>query len=44
MNFAVGEAGGRVLVVSQFTLVADTKGGNRPSFTGAAPPELGRVL
>ncbi|MGN6529685.1 MAG: D-aminoacyl-tRNA deacylase [Burkholderiaceae bacterium] len=33
-----------LLIVSQFTLAADTRGGNRPSFTGAAPPELGRRL
>ena len=36
--------GAGLLVVSQFTLAADTSGGNRPSFTGAAPPELGRRL
>jgi D-tyrosyl-tRNA(Tyr) deacylase len=38
----VADAG--LLIVSQFTLAADTRGGNRPSFTGAAPPELGRRL
>jgi D-tyrosyl-tRNA(Tyr) deacylase len=32
------------LIVSQFTLAADTSGGNRPSFTGAAGPEQGRAL
>jgi len=38
-----GSVGG-LLVVSQFTLAADTAAGNRPSFTRAAPPELGRAL
>jgi D-tyrosyl-tRNA(Tyr) deacylase len=38
-----GRAGG-LLLVSQFTLAADTSGGNRPSFTGAAGPELGERL
>ena len=33
-----------LLIVSQFTLAADVSGGNRPSFTGAAPPEQGRRL
>ena len=38
-----GRQGG-LLIVSQFTLAADLRSGNRPSFTNAAPPELGRQL
>ena len=44
MNRSVQDTGGGLLVVSQFTLAADTRGGNRPSFTQAAPPEEGRRL
>lgn len=44
MNLALGEVGGGLLVVSQFTLAADVSGGNRPSFAGAAPAALGRRL
>ena len=44
MNRAVGEAGGAVLVVSQFTLLGDARKGNRPSFTAAAPPEQAQAL
>ena len=44
MNRSVQDVGGGLLIVSQFTLAADTSGGNRPSFTGAAPAELGRRL
>ena len=44
MNRSVQDVGGGLLVVSQFTLAAGTAGGNRPSFTNAAPPDEGRRL
>lgn len=44
MNRSVQDIGGGLLVVSQFTLAADTTGGNRPGFGNAAPPEEGRRL
>jgi D-tyrosyl-tRNA(Tyr) deacylase len=44
MNRSVVDVHGGLLIVSQFTLAADVSGGNRPSFTGAAGPELGRAL
>lgn len=44
MNLALGDVGGAVLAVSQFTLYADTRRGNRPSFTDAAPPESGEAV
>jgi D-tyrosyl-tRNA(Tyr) deacylase len=45
MNLSVQDLpGAGLLIVSQFTLAADTSGGNRPSFAGAAPPEPGRRL
>ena len=44
MNRSVVDVMGGVLIVSQFTLAADTSGGNRPSFSGAASAELGRRL
>ena len=44
MNLALGAVNGEMLVVSQFTLLADTDAGRRPSFTSAAPPEVARRL
>ena len=44
MNRSVQDVGGGLLIVPQFTLAADTSGGNRPSFTAAAPPVQGRAL
>jgi D-tyrosyl-tRNA(Tyr) deacylase len=44
MNRSVAEIGGGVLVVSQFTLLADCRGGRRPSFTEAADPALAETL
>ncbi|MCC7372950.1 MAG: D-tyrosyl-tRNA(Tyr) deacylase [Chloroflexi bacterium] len=44
MNRSVLDAGGAVLVVSQFTLYADTSRGRRPGFTGAAPPAVAEPL
>ncbi len=44
MNLDVGQAAGSLLVVSQFTLAADTRKGRRPGFSTAAPPELAKPL
>lgn len=44
MNLSLAEVGGEVLVVSQFTLYADTRRGNRPGFSEAAAPDEGKRL
>ena len=44
MNLSLEEVGGSLLVVSQFTLLGDCRKGRRPSFIGAAPPELAEKL
>lgn len=44
MNRNVSESGGGVLVISQFTLLADCRKGRRPSFTDAAPPAIAKEL
>jgi D-tyrosyl-tRNA(Tyr) deacylase len=44
MNLNVQQVEGELLVVSQFTLVADTQSGNRPGFSSGAPPQLGEEL
>jgi len=44
MNLGLSDVGGAMLVVSQFTLLADCRKGRRPSFTAAAPPELAESL
>ena len=44
MNRSVQDVEGGLLIVSQFTLAADTSGGNRPSFTNAADPQTGQAL
>ena len=44
MNLTVRDLGAEILVVSQFTLYSDTSGGNRPSFVGAAKPDVARLV
>lgn len=44
MNLALADVDGSLLVISQFTLLASTKKGNRPSFTQAGPPEMSNAL
>lgn len=44
MNLTIEDVGGEILVISQFTLYADTRKGNRPSFVRAAPAEIAETL
>ena len=44
MNHSVSAVAGEILVISQFTLMADCRRGNRPSYINAARPELGEIL
>lgn len=44
MNLSLAEVGGAMLVVSQFTLLGDSRRGRRPSFTAAAPPDVAETL
>jgi len=44
MNLSIDKVGGKILSISQFTLHASTKKGNRPSFIGAAPPDYANKL